>query len=144
VIFIRPTRAADIEDIIPRLRAHDRKTIERLGLDPVRLLRDTYMNGSPMFTADLDGVPACMWGLEKKTVLSPWMLWMLTTDAIDDYPIRFLRESRKIIQSLSSAYGTIEGLVDSDFDVSVKWLRWLGFHEVAEGEFKKMRYSCGD
>lgn len=144
MIELRETRIEDIEAIIPRLRAHDRKTIERLSLDPVALLRRTFDNGSPIFTATIDEAPVCMWGLEKKSLLSTWMLWMLTTDAIDANPVRFLRESRKIIYALSSAYGTIEGLVDSDFEVSVRWLRWLGFREVAEGEFKKMRYSCGN
>lgn len=140
MISIRATKLTDIEAIIPNLRAHDRKTIERLRLDPVALLRRTFDNGSPMFTATEDGAPVCMWGLEKKSLLSSWMLWMLTTDAIDENPVRFLRESRKIIKSLSSAYGTIEGMVDSDFEISIRWLRWLGFREVHEGEFKLMRY----
>lgn len=140
MIELRKTIVEDIESIIPRLRAHDRKTIERLSLDPVALLRRTFDNGSPMFTATVDGAPVCMWGLEKKSLLSTWMLWMLTTAAIDENPVRFLRESRKIVKSLSSAYGTIEGMVDSDFDISIRWLRWLGFHEVRQGEFKLMRY----
>lgn len=140
MIELRSTRIEDIEAIIPRLRAHDRKTIERLSLDPVALLRRTFDNGSPMFTATVDDAPVCMWGLEKKSLLSTWMLWMLTTDAIDANPVRFLRESRKIVKSLSSAYGTIEGMVDSDFDISIKWLRWLGFREVRQGDFKLMRY----
>lgn len=140
MIELRTTIATDIEAIIPHLRAHDRKTIDRLGLDPVALLRRTFNNGSPMFTATVDGIPACMWGIEKKSLLSVWMLWMLTTDAIDEHPIRFLRESRKIIKSLYSAYGTLEGMVDDDFRVSARWLRWLGFREVSGSEFKLMRY----
>lgn len=140
MIELRETRAEDIEAIIPNLRAHDKKTIERLRLDPVALLRTTFMNGSPMFTATVDGAPACMWGLEKRSLLSSWMLWMLTTDAIDANPVRFLRESRRIIKALSDTYGTIEGMVDSDFEISVRWLRWLGFREVRGGEFRLMRY----
>lgn len=140
MIFIRPTMMGDIADIIPRLRAHDRKTIERLRLDPVALLQKTFDNGSPMMTAEDDGVPICMWGLEKRSLLSSWMIWMLTTDAVDKHPIQFLRGSRRIVQTWSDAYGTIEGMVDSNFDISIKWLRWLGFREISGEEFKLMRY----
>jgi hypothetical protein len=140
VIVIREAREADIALIIPHLRAHDKKTIERLDLDPVALLRQTFANGSPMMTA-LDGDrPICMWGMEKKSLLSSWMIWMLTTDAVDQYPIRFLRASRALVRVWADTFGTIEGMVDSDFDISVKWLRWLGFREVRDGEFKLMRY----
>jgi hypothetical protein len=140
VIKIRPARFADAEAILPLLRLHDQKTIERLGLDPLSLLKRTFDNGSPIFVATNDGVPACMWGIEKKTLLSPWMLWMLTTSFVDKNPIRFLRESRRVMQKWSAEFGTIEGLVDSNFAVSVRWLRWLGFRPVAEGDFIRMRY----
>lgn len=140
MIELRETEEADIEAILPRLRAHDKKTIRRLRLDARELLYQTYLNRSPMFTAIVDGAPACMWGIEKRSLLSVWMMWMLTTDAIDKNPIRFLRESRRIVQSLHNAYGTIEGIVDSDFEVSVRWLTWLGFREISDGEFKRMRY----
>lgn len=140
MIEIRKTELADIAAIIPNLRMHDRKTIERLRLDPVALLRRTFDNGSPMMTALVDGEPACMWGLEKKSLLASWMIWMLTTDLIDDYPIKFLRASRVIIRTWSDAFGTIEGMVDSDFETSIKWLRWLGFREITSGEFRLMRY----
>lgn len=140
MIELRQTEEADIEAILPRLRAHDKKTIRRLRLDARELLYQTYLNRSPMFTATVDGVPACMWGIEKRSLLSVWMMWMLTTDAIDKNPIRFLRESRKIVKALYDNYGTIEGIVDSDFEVSVRWLTWLGFREISDGEFKRMRY----
>lgn len=140
MIELRQTQEADIEAIIPRLRAHDKKTIRRLRLDARSLLYETYSNGSPMFTATVDGEPACMWGIEKKSLLSTWLIWMLTTDAVDENPVRFLRESRRIVRALYRDYGTLEGLVDADFDSSVQWLRWLGFREVSDGEFKRMRY----
>jgi hypothetical protein len=51
VIKIRPARFADAEAILPLLRLHDQKTIERLGLDPMSLLKRTFDNGSPIFVA---------------------------------------------------------------------------------------------
>ena len=140
MIDIRPTQLGDIEEIIPNLRTHDKKTIERLRIDPVALLRRTFENGSPMMTATEDDVPICMWGLEKKSMLSTWMIWMLTTDEIDRHSIKFLRLSRTLVRVWAESFGTLEGMVDADFDVSVKWLRWIGFREVSDGEFKLMRY----
>lgn len=144
MIEIRASRVSDIERIIPRLRAHDRKTIERLSLDPARLLRQTLENGNPMLTAVDDGVPICMWGIDKQSLLSPWMIWMLTTDAIDNHQVKFLRWSRILVREWGRQYGTLEGWVDADFGVSVRWLRWLGFKEIADGDFKRMRYVHGN
>src|SRR5689334_14792490 len=140
MIELREARVEDIEAIIPHLRLHDKKTIERLQLDAIGLLKKTFENGSPVYTATIDGAPAWMWGLVKKSLLATWVLWMLTTDMIHENPVKFLRQSRTIVKSLHATYGTIEGLVDSDFEISVRWLRWLGFREVRDGEFKLMRY----
>lgn len=140
MIEIRQALFEDAVAILPMLRLHDQKTIERLGLDPLNLLKRTFDNGSPIEVALSDGIPACMWGIEKKTLLSPWMLWMLTTEAVDKNPVKFLRESRRVVKTWADEHGTLEGLVDSNFAVSVRWLRWLGFRPVAEGEFIRMRY----
>lgn len=141
MIEIRATEQADIEAIIPRLRAHDRKTIEKLNLNPSRLLHDTLERASPMYTCLEDGAPMCMWGIEQRTLTSNYMLWMLTTEFVDRNPIRFLRESRRFVQWGAATYGSLIGVVDSEFEISIRWLRWLGFREVSSlGPYKQMRY----
>jgi hypothetical protein len=140
MIEIREATFADAIDMLPRLRLHDQKTIERLGLDPVSLLKRTFDNKAPIHVALVGGVPACMWGIEKKTLLSPWLIWMLTTELVDKSPIKFLRESRRVVQEWSAEFGTLEGLVDSNFDTSARWLRWIGFRPISVDEFTRMRY----
>lgn len=137
---VREVVESDLTNIIPLLRDHDRRTAERLGVDPLLVLRYTFDRGSPMQIALVDDRPLAMWGIEWKTMLSVASLWMITTDEVQKNPVSFLRESRRVVKLWAETYGTLEGMVDSDFDTSVRWLRWLGFREVEEGEFKKMRY----
>lgn len=139
-MIVRNVVESDLTNIVPLLREHDRRTAERLGVDPMVVLRYTFDRGSPMQIALVDGKPIAMWGIEWKTLLSAASLWMITTDEVRKNPIGFLRESRRVVREWSEIYGTLEGLVDSDFDTSIRWLRWLGFREVEDGEFKKMRY----
>lgn len=141
MIEIREVVSEDIDRILPLIRAHEQKTIERLGLNALALLEDTFERGRPMCIAEVDGEPMAMWGLEWQTVLSTPVLWMLTTDLVDRYPIGFLRESRRVVHEWREIYGPVEGLVDSDFDTSLRWLRWIGFREIDGGNYIRMRYS---
>lgn len=138
---VRPVVEDDLTNIIPLLREHDRKTAERLGVDPIDVLRYTFERGSPMQIALVEGRPLAMWGVEWKSLLSVPSLWMITTDEVQRNPIAFLRESRRVVKEWGETYGSLEGMVDSDFETSLRWLRWLGFHEVESLDgFKKMRY----
>lgn len=139
-------RKATIGDgiaVLERLRPEQKATLEKLELDAMVLLNKVVDNGMPSTTVLIDGEVAAVFGVARETLLGEVKIWMITTDLIEKHPIEFLRNSRRFTKSLFSAYGPLVGMVDSDFEKSRRWLRWIGFEEVRKGDFIVMRYSGG-
>jgi hypothetical protein len=143
MIQYREARMEDGLAILRNLRSQERKTIDKLGLDPVAVLAKALANQFPSFTVFVDGVPAAIFGGHSETLVGECRLWMLTTPLIEAHQIPLLRASRKFVQWMFNNYGPVVGMVDSEFEKSRRWLRWLGFKEVQDGEYIVMRYSGG-
>lgn len=130
-------------DILSNLRFHERRTLDKLQVNAVALLERAIRNEFPSFVCFVDGVPAAIFGGHSETLLGECRLWMLTTPLIEAHQVPLLRYSRRFVQWMAANYGPVVGMVDSEFEVSRNWLRWLGFKEVHDGEFIVMRYSGG-
>lgn len=52
---------------------------------------------------------------------------MLGTDVVLAHQMEFLRRSREWRNQLLQRYSTLTNFVDVRNEVSVRWLRWLGF-----------------
>ncbi len=139
-------KQATIDDgleILTNLRLHEARTIKKLQLDAVELLTRALRNEFPSFVCLVDGEPAAIFGGHSETLLGECRLWMLTTPLIENHQIPLLRYSRRFVEWMAAHYGPVVGLVDSEFEISRRWLRWIGFKEVHDGEFIVMRYSGG-
>ena len=139
-------RKATIEDglrILRNLRAQEQKTIEKLGIDPVATLELALANQFPSFTVFVDDEPAAIFGGHSETLIGECRLWMLTTPLIERHQIPLLRASRQYVQWMFRNYGPVIGMVDSEFEKSRNWLRWIGFKEIQDGDYIVMRYSGG-
>lgn len=139
-------RKATLDDgisILSNLRFHEQRTIDKLGIDSVQLLRDAVRNEFPSFTCYVDGEPAAIFGGHSETMLGECRLWMLTTPLIEAHQVPLLRASKRFVEWMARAYGPVVGMVDSEFEKSRDWLRWIGFKEVHDGEYIVMRYSSG-
>lgn len=139
-------RKAELDDgiaILSNLRLHEARTIEKLQLDAVDLLDRALRNEFPSFVCMVDDEPAAIFGGHSETLLGECRLWMLTTPLIEAHQIPLLRASRRFVEWMARTYGPVVGMVDSEFEVSQNWLRWIGFKEVHDGEFIVMRYSSG-
>lgn len=141
MILFEPTTRWHIEMILPRLRAAEQRSIEKWGIDARALLEGTLERGMPSYTALVGTVPACMWGLEGGTLLGHYGLWMLTTDLVDEHPVTFLRNSRRFVEWAREHYGPLDGMVDAEYELSERWLRWIGFRQIEDGPVKRMRYG---
>lgn len=130
-------------EILSNLRFHEARTIEKLQIDAVGLLDKALRNEFPSFVCLVNGEPAAIFGGHSETLLGECRLWMLTTPLIEDHQVPLLRYSRRFVQWMAAHYGPVVGMVDSEFEVSRNWLRWIGFKEVHYGEFIVMRYSGG-
>lgn len=138
--FCEATMDAGVE-ILENLRFHERRTMEKLGLDATALLAQAIRNEFPSFVCMVDGVPAAIFGGHSETLLGECRLWMLTTPLIEAHQVPLLRASRRFVRWMAANYGPVVGMVDSEFDISRRWLRWIGFKEIQDGEYVVMRYS---
>jgi hypothetical protein len=129
--------------ILSNLRFHEQRTIDKLQLDAVTLLERALRNEFPSFVCFVDGEPAAIFGGHSETLLGETRLWMLTTPLIERHQVPLLRASKKFVEWMARAYGPVVGVVDSEFEKSRNWLRWIGFKEVHDGEYIVMRYSSG-
>lgn len=129
--------------VLQNLRDQEKATIERLQIDAAGLLAKVLQNQFPSFTLFIDGVPAAIFGGHSETLVGECRLWMLTTPLIEKHPVPLLRASRRYVQWMYVNYGPVIGMVDSKFDKSRDWLRWIGFKEIHDGEYIEMRYSGG-
>lgn len=129
--------------ILSNLRFHEARTIEKLQLDAVGLLDKALRNEFPSFVCLVDGEPAAIFGGHSETLLGETRLWMLTTPLIEKHQVPLLRASKRFVQWMARTYGPVVGMVDSEFEASRNWLRWIGFKEVQDGDYIVMRYSSG-
>src|SRR5438445_441406 len=129
--------------ILSNLRFHEQRTINKLGIDACALLDAAIRNEFPSFVCLVDGEPAAIFGGHSETLLGECRLWMLTTPLIEKHQIPLLRHSRRFVEWMAAHYGPVVGMVDSEFEISKNWLRWIGFKEVHDGEYIVMRYSSG-
>jgi len=129
--------------ILGNLRAAEKRTIQKLGLDAPALLEKALANGYPSFTLMIDGEPAAIFGGTSETMLGEGRLWMLTTPLILQHTVPLLRASRTFVHWMYEHYGPVIGMVDAEFDASKRWLQWIGFKEVQHGDYIVMRYSNG-
>lgn len=129
--------------ILSNLRFHEARTIEKLQLDAVGLLDKALRNEFPSFVCVVNGEPAAIFGGHSETLLGETRLWMLTTPLIEKHQVPLLRASKKFVEWMARTYGPVVGMVDSEFEKSRDWLRWIGFKEVHDGEYIVMRYSGG-
>jgi len=137
---------ATLEDglyILGNLRRQEARTIEKLQLDAVDLIDRALRNEFPSFVCMVDDVPAAIFGGHSETMLGECRLWMLTTPLIEAHQVPLLRASKRFVEWMARAYGPVVGMVDSEFEKSRDWLRWIGFKEVHDGEYIVMRYSSG-
>jgi cytochrome c biogenesis protein ResB len=139
----RKANMADAVEILHDMRKEQIKTVARLGIDTKALLEKLLRGDPPPTTVIINGHAVAMYGVVQETLLGEAKIWMLATTEIKKNPIAFLRASRNITHDLYLRYGPVIGMVDSSFEQSQRWLRWIGFKEVRLGDFIVMRYSGG-
>lgn len=139
-------RRATFEDgvlVLENLREEQQLTIEKLGIDSKALLRKAINETYPSMTVIVEDQVAAVFGVMKETLLGEAKIWLITTPLIEKEPVAFLRASRTFTETLYAEHGPLIGMVDADFEKSHRWLRWIGFEEVRDGDFKVMRYTGG-
>ena len=86
--------------------------------------------GPYTFVGEVDGEVVCMYGIRFFLIQAP-QVWLLSTPALLQHRMAFLRANREFIQWARAEFGVIESLVKCNNHISRRWLEWLGFRAVA-------------
>ena len=131
--YIHPITIKAAVEVASNLRPDDRREVEEgHGLDPlVELVKEAHRGSSVYFTVP-NGKTAGMAGVNEGGAV-----WMLCTSAIEEYPITFVREARRWVESRPEPL--LWNIVDERNEVHLKLLKFLGFkflRKISHGPIK--------
>lgn len=150
VSVIRPVQPGDAQAIAGSLRAADVAEVRAAsGLIPdASFLERCIGMSDPVFTIDIDGAPAALFGVtELNPHLGVGAPWLLATPALDRHPRVLITEGPEYIRRLRNQWPILVNFVHAKHHRSIRWLRWLGFnlhpaeaHGVAGEQFHRFDY----
>lgn len=128
-LAIVPAEYHHIAPIAIHMRQADRDEVKAAsGKSPFEALEYSLEKSSVARTVLVDGVPAGMFGCgDLNILLGIGCPWLLGTDDLMLERRAFLRASVDWRNQLLSRYAVLRNLIDDRNDVSIRWLRWLGF-----------------
>ena len=124
--YIHPITLEAAIEVASNLRLEDRREVEEgHGVDSFTSLISKAQEGSCVYFEVPNGKTAGMAGVEDDGCI-----WMLTTDAIYDYPLTFARESKRYVER--QTHDTLWNIIDKRNTVHLKLLKFLGFKFLEE------------
>jgi hypothetical protein len=127
-VEIRRAREGDGEYIADRMRKSDQREIWLLAaLTPRPAVRVTLAMSIVTLTATVDGRPAMMFGMCRKSAISEiGVPWLFGTSEVDEHQYSF-RRSKEYFQRFQAAFPVMENHALAENVKSLRWLKWLGF-----------------
>ena len=123
--YIHPITLEAAMSVASNLRSDDRREVEEgHGLDPLVALVLEAKEGSSVYFTVPNGKTAGMAGVDPGG-----LIWMLTTPAIEEYPVTFAREAKRYVERQK---GLLWNIVDKRNTVHLKLLKFLGFKFLRE------------
>ena len=133
--YVHPITLEAAQEVASNLREDDlRELVEGHGEDPMEYLTYEAERGICVYFEVPNGRIAGMAGVDENGIV-----WMLCTDAINDYPITFAREARRWIQSRPEPL--LWNYMDPRNEVHKKLLKFLGFKFLREVPFGPNKLS---
>ena len=127
--YVHPITVEAAKEVASNMRADDRRElVEGHGEDPLEYLTMEAQRGICVYFQVPNGRIAGMAGVEENG-----MVWMLCTEAINDYPVTFAREAKRWIESRPEPL--LWNYMDPRNKVHKKLLKFLGFKFLREVPF---------
>jgi RimJ/RimL family protein N-acetyltransferase len=126
-IEIRPATFRDALTLV--MRKADREEVEALsGRDPREVLVESVERSASAWAGLADGKLVCLFGVVPMSLVGVTGIpWLLGSDDVCTYGRAFLRRNRAYVHAMLAEYPVLTNVVDARNDVSIRWLRWLGF-----------------
>ena len=124
--IIHPITIEAAKEVASNLLPDDlREVVEGHGVDPMETLVSAASRGSCIYFAMPNGNTAGMAGVDPGG-----QIWMLCTPVIKDYPITFVKEAKRYVDSREEKL--LWNIADKRNTVHLKLLRFLGFKFLRE------------
>ena len=135
-LYCVPSVRAACYPIAENMRQPDIDEVKAFsGLSPM----DAMLNGfdatiMPITIHSKEEGPCGMFGCcpSYRDGVSAATVWLLGTEAITKNSIRFLRESRYWLDTVTKDYDLVFNCIDKRNTVHIKWLQWLKFSLIRE------------
>jgi len=115
------------------LRPLDERGVQVCGVEPKDALSLSVALSHEHFVYEVDGEVVAAWGYASHGFASSRVYgWLLTSPAVEQYPTRFLRASRRAVDRVLQLFPTMEVSPLKEHRISQMWLTWLGFKFVGE------------
>ena len=127
--IVRTATAADARYVAENLRQADRDELKAVGWDDPTAALEASIEASTMRVCILDnaGNPAVLGGCAPSPDADVGIPWMMSTEAIHDFPTEFLRISKRSVLKMHDQFPILTQMVDVRNHTSVGWMQWLGF-----------------
>jgi len=132
-VTFEPARLHHALELAPRLRAGDAAEVRASdGVDAeealVDSLRWTERHGGGAFAGFLDGDLAALFGVARRSLISPvGVPWLLTGEVVSRHPFAFFRASRAVVATWLEDFEELEQNVDARYTEALRWAARLGF-----------------
>jgi hypothetical protein len=124
--YIHPITLEAATEVASNLRPEDRREVEEgHGVDSTSALIEAVQKPSCVYFTVPNGKTAGMAGVDPGG-----QIWMLCTPAIHEYPLTFVREAKRYVESRNEKL--LWNIVDKRNTVHLKLLRFLGFKFLRE------------
>ena len=124
--YIHPITMEAALEVASNLLPEDRLEVEEgHGIDATEALLDAVHKPSCVYFVVPNGKTAGMAGVD-----AGGQIWMLCTNAIHDYPLTFVREAKRYVESRDEKL--LWNIVDKRNKVHLKLLKFLGFKFLRE------------
>ena len=124
--IIHPITIEAAKEVASNLLPDDlREVVEGHGVDPMETLVSAASRGSCIYFTMPNGKTAGMAGVDPGG-----QIWMLCTPVIKDYPVTFVKEAKRYVDSREEKL--LWNIADKRNTVHLKLLRFLGFKFLRE------------
>ncbi len=126
---IVPATVRQAREMAPKMRKADIQEIwAATGEMPDEALIRSIQSATGAWAGYWDNEICCIFGVSPESIISgKGNIWMLGTELIEKHPTVFLRHSVQVVKDMHKSYRYLHNWVDVRNEVSIRWLKWLGF-----------------
>lgn len=127
--YVVPGNDEHVQNVTGRLRKADcEEVLAATGRDPDEMLRVCWNNSLYRWAIIWDREAIGLFGVHPFSLTGfNAVPWMLGTDRMEEIKLSIVRHSKSLLDQVLTLYPILSNWVDVRNEMSIKWLKWLGF-----------------